>query len=92
MSENQGFLQARSTASGLARKSAPKRHLDKTVIEPGQEKLLQLVFFVEELLFVRWQELGDRPDQNEERITMDAVAEGLRAIKINTLHWPAPRP
>jgi hypothetical protein len=43
---------------------------------------------VEEVLFLRWQDLGDDPTHNDERTAMKAIANDLWAIKIYKLRWP----
>jgi hypothetical protein len=63
---------------------------EKVVWESDWEKLRALVHATEEALFLRWQELGNGPEQTEERASMEATARDLLAIKIHKLGWTDP--
>jgi hypothetical protein len=46
-----------------------------------EEQLLELVSFVEDILFVRWQTLDNDPDHNVERLAMEAIADDLLLLR-----------
>jgi hypothetical protein len=54
------------------------------------EKWLEFVSLMEDVLFVRWQSLGDGPAHDEERLAMKGIADDLLAIKTHELGWPEP--
>ena len=76
MSEGQKFLQSNVSSANP--------------IYSQHEKLLHLVSFMEEILFLRWQSLGAAEGNNEERDAMKLIAEDLLSIKIHKLGWPNP--
>jgi hypothetical protein len=88
MSKRSKFLQPSSAATNPARVPSWEHLSDKSASEAGEEGLLQLVSLVEEVLFLRWQDLGDDPAHNDERTAMKAIANDLWAIKIYKLRWP----
>jgi hypothetical protein len=67
-----------------------KRQIQKALRENESEKLSDLVHAAEGALFVRWQELREN-EGLEERVSMQAAADNLLAIKIHRLGWPNPR-
>jgi hypothetical protein len=77
-----------SAATNPARGPSREHLSDRSAAQAGEEGLLQLVLLVEEVLFLRWQDLGDDPAHNDERIAMKAIANDLWAIKIFKLRWP----
>jgi hypothetical protein len=88
MSKRSNFLQSSSAATNLARGLSWEQVSDKTASAAGEEGLLQLVLLVEEVLFLRWQDLDDDPTHNDERTAMKAIANDLWAIKVCKLRWP----
>jgi hypothetical protein len=88
MSKRSKFLHPSSAATNPARGPSREPLSDKSAAEAGEEGLLQLVLLVEEVLFLRWQDLGDDPTHNDECIAMKAIANDLWAIKICKLRWP----
>jgi hypothetical protein len=90
MLENQKLLRSISFLSREVRSPFRERYDGRTTRGSDQEKLLRLVSFLEEVLFVRWQKLDDDTAHNDERIAMKAIADNLLAIKICKLGWPDP--
>jgi hypothetical protein len=62
--------------------------IDKANRASDPSILLPLVYAAETALFLRSQELGDRPDTIEEREEIRAAINDLLAIKIHKLKWP----
>jgi hypothetical protein len=62
--------------------------IDKANRASDPAVLLPLVYAAETALFLRSQELGDRPDTIEEREEIRAAINDLLAIKIHRLKWP----
>jgi len=90
MSERQESLQPIAISSSPARRPSCGSSIAKTPRESHEEKLLQAVSLVEEILFVRWQSLDKDPAHKDERLAMEAIADDLLAIKIHKLGWPDP--
>jgi hypothetical protein len=88
MSKRSKFLHPSSAATNPAGGLSRQHLSDQSTAEAGEEGLRQLVLLVEEVLFLRWQDLGDDPTHNDERAAMKAVANDLWAIKIYKLGWP----
>jgi hypothetical protein len=89
MSENQLSGQPK-TISGPDRAPSCEASVYQTPPGPQEEELLQLVLLLEEVLFLRWQNLDDHPAHNDERIAMKAIADDLWTVKIHKLGWPNP--
>jgi len=64
-----------------------KRHVQKALRENDPNKLVHFVYATELALFLRWQELDGKADE-EERAAMRSAADNLLAIKIYKLGWP----
>ena len=90
MSERQQSLQPIAISSSLAQRLCSEFSIGKNRRGSHEEKLFELVSFVEEILFVRWQSLDDDPAYNNERLAMEAIADDLLAVKIHKLGWPEP--
>ena len=57
--------------------------------EPDENKLIELLNAIEEVMLLRVQELGCGEPYEEERVAMRRVGEKLLRIKIERLSWPA---
>jgi hypothetical protein len=90
MLEHSQSLQPIAISSSPARRPSGRSSIGKTQRESHEEKLLQLVSFVEDLLFFRWRSLDNDPGHNAERLAMEAIADDLLAFKIHKLGWPDP--
>ena len=90
MSQHHQSLPPISISSGPAQRMCNEFSIGKSLQESHEEKLFELVSFVEAILFVRWQSLDDDPAHNDERLAMEAIADDLLAIKIHKLGWPDP--
>ena len=90
MLEPSQSLQPIAISPGPSRRPSGGSSMDKTPRGSHEEKLLQVVSLVEEILFVRWQNLDDDPAHNDERLAMEAIADDLLDVKIHTLGWPDP--
>jgi hypothetical protein len=90
MSERQGSLQPIAVSSSPARTPSCGSSIAETPRGLHEEKLLQVVSFVEEILFVRWQSLDEDPAHKDERLAMEAIADDLLVVKIHRLGWPNP--
>jgi hypothetical protein len=72
-----------------ATRNAPWRlAIDKANRASDPAVLLPLVYAAETALFLRSQELGDRPDTIEEREGIRAAINDLLVLKIHKLKWP----
>jgi hypothetical protein len=90
MLEHSQYLQPIVISSSPARRKFGRASIGKTPRGSHEEKLFQLVSFVEDILFLRWQSLDNDPGHNAERLAMEAIADDLLAIKIHKLGWPDP--
>ena len=90
MSQREQSLQPIAISSCVAQGLCNEFSIGKNRRGSHEEKLFELVSFVEEILFVRWQSLDDDPAHNNERLAMEAIADDLLAIKIYKLGWPDP--
>ena len=90
MSQHQQSLQPIAISSSPAQRLRNEFSIGKSRRGSHEEKLFELVSFVEAILFVRWQSLDDDPAHNDERLAMEAIAHDLLAIKIHKLGWPDP--
>jgi hypothetical protein len=88
MSEHQPSLQTPPVPGN----SVPlwKTAHEKTVWESDTKKLLTEIHATEEVLFHRWQKIGDDVGHAKERVAMEAASEDLLTIKIHRLGWPDP--
>jgi len=90
MLEHSQSLQPIAISSSPARRPSGRTSIGKTPRGSHEEKLFQLVLFVEDILFLRWQSLDNDPGHNAERLSMEAITDNLLAIKIHKLGWPDP--
>jgi hypothetical protein len=90
MSQREQSLQPIAISSCLAQGLSNEFSIDKNRRGSHEERLFDLVSFVEAILFVRWQSLDDDPAHNDERLAMEAIADDLLAVKIHKLGWPDP--
>jgi hypothetical protein len=90
MLEHSHSLQSIATSSRPARRPSGRSSIAETPRGSHEDKLLQAVSLVEEILLVRWQSLDEDPAHKDERLAMEAIADELLAIKIHKLGWPNP--
>jgi hypothetical protein len=90
MLEHSQSLQPIAVSSSPARRPSCGSSIAERPRGSHAEKLLQIVSFVEEILFVRWQSLDDDPTHKDERLAMEAIADDLMVVKIHKLGWPDP--
>jgi hypothetical protein len=62
---------------------------EKTFWELDTQRLLSLIQDTEDLLYLRWQEIGGGHAHWKELAAMKAAAEDLLAIKTHPLGWPS---
>jgi hypothetical protein len=65
-----------------------KREMEKAMRDRDPARLTTCVQDAEWAIFQRWQELGARSGQTEERAEMAAGGEQLLSFKILKLKWP----
>jgi hypothetical protein len=90
MLEHSQSLQPIAISYSPARRPSGRSSIGKTPRGSHEETLFQLVSFVEDILFLRWQSLDSDRGHNAERLAMEAIANNLLAIKIHKLGWPDP--
>ena len=69
-------------------KSSWQELYQAALVEPGPQKLTELVMAIEGAMFHRAQELTDSYADNQERAAMDQAAEKLLIIKSEKLGLP----
>jgi hypothetical protein len=65
-----------------------QREVEKAMRELDPDRLTARVYDAEWAIFQRWQEMGARGGNTEERIAMAAGVEELLSIMVHRLNWP----
>ena len=90
MTERQRSSQPLASSSNPVQRPCGEPAVGRSPRASNQEKWLEFVTLMEDVLFVRWQNLGDGPAADEERLAMKEIAEDLLTIKTRELGWPEP--
>jgi hypothetical protein len=90
MSQSRQPFQPMVISSSPVQRPSGEPVMDRSPQGSNQEKWLEFVSLVEDVLFVRWQNLGNGPADDVERLAMKRIADDLLAIKTHELGWPEP--